>query len=53
MIFTPATVVPTHLLRLLDRPDLLAAFRDAEEHPEKLVRRQLREAPEVDWEVAD
>jgi Trk K+ transport system NAD-binding subunit len=51
MIFTPATVVPTHVLRLIDRPDVLAAIRNAQEHPEQLVRRKLRKGPAVDWET--
>jgi len=50
MIFTPASVVPTHVLRLIDRPDVLADIRDAQEHPEQLVRRKLRKGRDVDWE---
>ncbi len=51
MIFTPATVVPTYMLRLMERPDILASNRNAQEHPEKLVRRKLRDAPaDIDWE---
>jgi hypothetical protein len=53
MVFTPASVVPTHVLRLLGRPDVLAAMRHADEHPEELVRRKLRKAPDVDWENPD
>ncbi|MCU1499254.1 MAG: hypothetical protein JWM47_3207 [Acidimicrobiales bacterium] len=53
MIFTPATVVPTHVLRLMERPEILAAIRHADEHPEELVRRELPDAPEVDWESPD
>lgn len=53
MVFTPATVVPLHVLRLLDRPDILAAMRHADEHPEELVRRTLRGAPDIDWENPD
>ena len=54
MIFTPATVVPTYVLRLMERPDILASIRNAQEHPEKLVRRKLREAADdVDWENPD
>jgi hypothetical protein len=51
MIFTPASVVPTHVLRLLSRPEVVAAARDAQDHPEQLVRRNLREAADVDWET--
>jgi hypothetical protein len=51
MIFTPASVVPSHVLRLLGRPEVLAAIRDAQDHPEKLVRRKLRKAPDIDWEA--
>jgi hypothetical protein len=51
MIFTPASVVPSHVLRLLGRPEVLAAIRDAQDHPEKLVRRKLRTAPDIDWEA--
>jgi len=51
MIFTPASVVPSHVLRLLDRPDVLTAIRDAQVHPEQLVRRKLRKAPDIDWEA--
>ena len=53
MIFTPATIVPSHVLRLLERPDILGAMRHADEHPEELVRRELRKAPDVDWESPD
>jgi hypothetical protein len=53
MIFTPATVIPTHVLRLLDRPDILAAIRHADEHPEELVTRTLPDGPDVDWETPD
>ncbi len=53
MTFTPATVVPTHVLRLLDHPEIVAAMRHAAEHPETLVRRPLRDAPDVDWENPD
>lgn len=53
MIFTPASVVPTHLLRLLNRPDILAAFRHADEHPEELVRHPIPDGPDVDWERPD
>jgi hypothetical protein len=50
MIFTPAEVVPAHVLRLMERPGVLADVRDARLHPEQLVRRELRPAPDVDWE---
>ena len=53
MIFTPATVVPTYVLRLLERPDIQSSIRNADEHPETLVRRRLRDAPDVDWESPD
>lgn len=53
MIFTPATVVPTHLLRLLERPDVLAAIRHGQEHPEEAVELDLPKAPSVDWESPD
>lgn len=53
MVFTPATVVPTHVLRLLERPDIVASIQNAREHPEQLVRRTLRDAPDVDWENPD
>jgi hypothetical protein len=53
MVFTPATVVPTHVLRLMERPDILASIRNAHEHPETLVRRKLRDAPDLDWENPD
>ena len=51
MIFTPASIVPTHVLRLLAHPEVLAAARDARDHPEQLVQRKLRQASEVDWET--
>ena len=50
MIFTPATVIPTHVLRLMGRPDVLAAIRHAEDHPEERVRRTVPPGPDVDWE---
>lgn len=54
MIFTPATVVPTYVLRLMERPDVLASIQNAQEHPEQLVRRKLRDAPaDLDWETPD
>jgi hypothetical protein len=53
MIFTPATVVPTHLVRLLDRPDLLADFRHADEHPEEAVTLTLPDGPDLDSESPD
>jgi hypothetical protein len=53
MIFTPATVVPTHLVRLLDRPDLLADFRHADEHPEEAVTPTLPDGPDLDSESPD
>ena len=53
MIFTPVTVVPTHVLRLLERPDILAAIRHGQEHPEEAVELTLPEAPDVDWENPD
>lgn len=53
MIFTPASVVPTHVLRLLDRPDILAAIRHGQEHPEEAVELGLPKAPDVDWENPD
>jgi hypothetical protein len=53
MVFTPATVVPTHVLRLMERPDIVASIQNAQEHPEQLVRRTLRKAPDVDWENPD
>jgi hypothetical protein len=53
MIFTPATVVPTHVLRLLERPDILAAIRHGQEHPEEAVELDLPKAPDVDWERPD
>jgi hypothetical protein len=53
MVFTPATVVPTHVLRLLARPDIVASIQNAQEHPEQLVRRTPRNAPDVDWETPD
>jgi hypothetical protein len=53
MVFTPATVVPTHVLRLMERPDIVASIQSAREHPEQLVRRTLRGAPDVDWENPD
>jgi hypothetical protein len=53
MIFTPASVVPTHVLRLLERPDVLAAIRHADEHPEEAVPLSIPDGPEVDWENPD
>ncbi len=54
MIFTPATVVPTHVLRLLERPDILAAIRHGQAHPEEGVELELPDAPlDVDWENPD
>jgi hypothetical protein len=53
VIFTPATVVPTHVLRLLERPDILASIRHGQEHPEEGVELTLPEAPDVDWENPD
>jgi len=53
MVFTPATVVPTHVLRLMERPDIQASIQNAWKHPEQLVRRKLRDAPDVDWENPD
>lgn len=53
MIFTPATVVPTHVLRLLERPDIVAAIRHGQEHPEEAVELELPTVPKVDWEKAD
>ncbi len=53
MVFTPATIVPNHVLRLMERPDILASIQNAREHPEQLVRRELRKAPDVDWEIPD
>jgi hypothetical protein len=53
MIFTPATVVPTHVLRLMERPDILAAIRHGQAHPEEAVTLDLPDAPDVDWENAD
>lgn len=50
MIFTPATVVPTHVLRLLARPDIVAAIRHGQEHPEEAVELELPTVPDVDWE---
>jgi len=38
----------------LERPDVLASIQNAEEHPEQLVRRKLRDAPaDLDWENPD
>lgn len=53
MVFTPATVVPTHMLRLLERPDILGAIRHGQDHPEEAVELDLPEAPDVDWERPD
>ena len=53
LIFTPASVVPTHMLRLLDRPDILAALRYADEHPDEAVELDLPDGPDVDWERPD
>jgi len=53
MVFTPATVVPTHVLRLMDRPDVVASIENARKHPEQLVKRELRPASGVDWENPD
>jgi hypothetical protein len=53
MIFTPAAVVPAHVLRLMERLDILAAIRNAQEHPERLVRREVPDGPDVDWENPD
>ena len=53
MIFTPATVVPTHVLRLMNRPDILTAIRHADEHPEEAVTLTLPDGPDVDWEAPD
>ena len=53
MVFTPAQIVPDHVLRLMERPDLLAEFRHAEDHPEELVRRSVPDSPDVDWEAPD
>jgi hypothetical protein len=53
MVFTPATVVPTHVLRLLERPDVVAAIRHGQEHPEEAVELALPTVPPVDWETPD
>ena len=53
MIFTPATVVPTHVLRLLERPDVLSMIRHGQEHPEEAVEVDLPDGPDVDWENRD
>lgn len=53
MIFTPATVVPTHMLRLLERPDIVAALRRGQAHPEEAVSLELPDGPDLDWENPD
>lgn len=53
MVFTPASVVPTHVLRLMERADIVASIQNAREHPEQLVRRELREVGDIDWENPD
>lgn len=53
MIFTPATVVPTRILQLQAYPEVLAAIRYGQEHPEDAVELELPDVPDVDWENAD
>jgi hypothetical protein len=53
MVFTPAAVVPAHVLRLLNRPDILAALQHGDEHPEEVVTLVLPDGPDVDWETPD
>ncbi|HWI04600.1 MAG TPA: hypothetical protein VNT52_12385 [Acidimicrobiales bacterium] len=53
MIFTPASVVPSNVLRLLERPDIVAAIRHGQAHPEEAVSLTLPDGPDLDWENAD
>ena len=53
MIFTPAGVVPTRVLHLLEHPDVLASIRHGQAHPEEGVELSLPDVPDVDWEQAD
>jgi hypothetical protein len=43
--------IPDHVQRLQARPDILAAIRHAQEHPEESVTLTLPEATDLDWET--
>jgi hypothetical protein len=37
----------------MERPDILASIRHAQEHPEESVTLTLPDGPDVDWENPD